>query len=324
MSNRNREGWDTALDAQVDLIRSFNTIAGRSYTDGFIQSLASAGMFDSRTGELAPPDPEYASFIVGHAQGLLNECDPIYVSADLTELIDFAADSFKPEPLVPTDLLVPSGFAYFSKPLYVRDRRELEMPFRAIQWNPLIDVNGRGEPTTLDTHQEVYSGVVITLYSHADDPDPDGNETQPRIASSPLAMEYVTTLRFNQQSKVYDSDNSIRDMLAHIKVFFRLCQQTIAVPRHERVARPVWKRARAHWKDIKTVVVFTLRRAKPPKYEGEEREVQWSHRWLVQGHWRNQFYPSEQVHRQIWIAPFVKGPDDKPLIFKRRAFELIR
>jgi hypothetical protein len=326
MSARHREGWDTALDAMTDLLHSFTTLAGREYTDGFIQSLASAGMFDSRTGELAPPDPEYASMIVGHAQSLLSECEPIYVSGDLTELIDYAADTFKPEPLVPTDLLTPSGFAYFSKPLYVRDRRDLEMPFRAVQWNPIIDTRDGAVPShTVDDGQHVYSGVVITLYAHRKDPDPgEWPDREVQVGGSDLAMEYVTTLRFNQQSKVYESDNSIRDMLAHIKVFFRLCQQTIAVSHHERVGRPVWKRARANWKDIKEVVVFTLRRAKPPKYEGDEREVQWSHRWLVQGHWRNQWYSSEKVHRQIWIAPFIKGPDDKPLIFKRRAFELVR
>jgi len=110
-------------------------------------------------------------------------------------------------------------------------------------------------------------------------------------------------------------------------LFFRLCQQTIAVPHRQRVARPTWKRARKSWKDIKEVVVFTLRRAKNATgYEGEERDVEWSHRWLVQGHWRNQPYKDGDgtIYKQIWIAPYVKGPDDKPLILKRRAFELVR
>ena len=94
-------------------------------------------------------------------------------------------------------------------------------------------------------------------------------------------------------------------------------------PKGHQASSP-WQMPRAAWKDIKEVVVFTLRRAKSPQYEGDEREVQWSHRWVVQGHWRNQWYGSEKVHRQIWIAPFIKGPDDKPIVFKRRAFELVR
>jgi len=34
--------------------------------------------------------------------------------------------------------------------------------------------------------------------------------------------------------------------------------------------------------------------------------------------WHDQWYPSEQIHRQIWISPYVKGPEDKPLIVRPR------
>jgi len=331
MSKRNPEGWDTALDAQTDLLASFGTLEGRQYLNGFVASLGRAGVFDATTGDIVMGDPEYASRLVHASTNSLSDCDPMYVSADLTELVDYAADhsTFKPEPLIVTDLITPSGFAFFSKPLYVTDTRGLQMPFRAIQWNPTVDRTAPGPGIDIAKDGQIYSGVIVTLYAHYLDGDPmdDQNGTDyssRKIGGSALTMEYVTTMRFAQESEVYEKDASIRDMLAHIKVFFRLCQQTIAMPRRERVARPTWKRARATWKDIKEVVVFTLRRAKNPQYEGEEREVEWSHRWMVQGHWRNQWYPSEKVHRQIWIAPHIKGPEDKPIIWKRRAFELIR
>lgn len=38
------------------------------------------------------------------------------------------------------------------------------------------------------------------------------------------------------------------------------------------------------------------------------------HRWMVSGHLRAQWYPSEQAHHVIWIAPHLKGPDDAPLL----------
>ena len=40
---------------------------------------------------------------------------------------------------------------------------------------------------------------------------------------------------------------------------------------------------------------------------------EYRHRWLVSGHFRNQWYRSEQSHKVIWIAPYVKGPDNAPL-----------
>ena len=49
------------------------------------------------------------------------------------------------------------------------------------------------------------------------------------------------------------------------------------------------------------------------------------------GHWRKQPYVERDengekyvVRRQIYIAPYIKGPEGKPLILKRRAFELVR
>jgi hypothetical protein len=47
---------------------------------------------------------------------------------------------------------------------------------------------------------------------------------------------------------------------------------------------------------------------------GEARE--WHHQWWVAGHIRAQWYPSEQAHKLIWIAPYLKGPDDKAILNK--------
>lgn len=41
--------------------------------------------------------------------------------------------------------------------------------------------------------------------------------------------------------------------------------------------------------------------------------VAWTCRWLVRGHWRQQWYPSQRRHQPRYIAPYVKGPADKPL-----------
>lgn len=40
--------------------------------------------------------------------------------------------------------------------------------------------------------------------------------------------------------------------------------------------------------------------------------VEWSCRWVVNGHWRNQPYANGE-RKLIYIMPFVKGPSDKPL-----------
>ena len=76
----------------------------------------------------------------------------------------------------------------------------------------------------------------------------------------------------------------------------------------------------------RSIVVVRLRRPTTPTADDHEpRPVDWSHRWITSGHWRNQPYPSEGVTRRIWINPFIKGPADKPLeVRKARVFDWSR
>jgi hypothetical protein len=67
--------------------------------------------------------------------------------------------------------------------------------------------------------------------------------------------------------------------------------------------------------------VVKLRRAaggptKPPTGPGAMDPVEWKHQWWVNGHYRAQWYPTEEAHKVIWIAPFLKGPPDAPLLEK--------
>lgn len=56
-----------------------------------------------------------------------------------------------------------------------------------------------------------------------------------------------------------------------------------------------------------------------------DEPVEWSHRWVVSGHWRNQYIPSSGEHRPIWILPYVKGPEGKPLLVSgERLFSVSR
>ena len=61
-------------------------------------------------------------------------------------------------------------------------------------------------------------------------------------------------------------------------------------------------------------VVQLCRRESQSQQRGSSEPVNWSHRWFVQGHWRQQACgPKRAERRPRWIGPFVKGPGDKPL-----------
>jgi len=63
------------------------------------------------------------------------------------------------------------------------------------------------------------------------------------------------------------------------------------------------------------ITFIVLRRPEPKRTTHvEEQAVEWKHRWIVSGHMRAQWYPSEGAHHLIWIAPYLKGPEDAPLL----------
>ena len=82
----------------------------------------------------------------------------------------------------------------------------------------------------------------------------------------------------------------------------------------ERHARKDFARSTDHKLDA--VKVVQLRRVQRPHTEVQEgsEKREYSCRWVVDGHWRNQpVGPGRAERRLTYVHPYVKGPDDKPL-----------
>jgi hypothetical protein len=72
--------------------------------------------------------------------------------------------------------------------------------------------------------------------------------------------------------------------------------------------------------------IIHLRPREQYRHDGDSESdtVEWSHRWMVRGHKRAQPYPSAGETRDIWIAPYIKGPGDKPLVVTEVNYALDR
>ena len=77
------------------------------------------------------------------------------------------------------------------------------------------------------------------------------------------------------------------------------------------VSRQVRRNAQRSGKPVPDCRTIVLRRRKLPSHDPAS-ETEWSCRWLVEGHWRNQWFPSRKDHHPVYIVPYVKGPEDKP------------
>jgi hypothetical protein len=116
-----------------------------------------------------------------------------------------------------------------------------------------------------------------------------------------------------------------------LHAYWLLMSQTIVEQSKEKGDRA--QRRRLERENCPTeVVVIQFRKRKYYNERGEETEeskkIDWSHRWLVGGHWRWQPYKDPvskgEIKKRIWINPYVKGPEDKPLVMKDKVYVLAR
>jgi hypothetical protein len=61
------------------------------------------------------------------------------------------------------------------------------------------------------------------------------------------------------------------------------------------------------------VRIITLRRLYEEQREAQDSGREYHCRWVVRGHWRQQFYPSLGSTRPLFIEAYIKGPEDMPL-----------
>jgi hypothetical protein len=109
-------------------------------------------------------------------------------------------------------------------------------------------------------------------------------------------------------------------------LFWRVMQKLMAekiVQSEARVAgRPARREAKRFEMPTSILRVIELRRKRsnkePDRENGSARN--YTHRWIVRGHWRNQWYPSEGRHKQKYISEYVAGPEDLDLIVKTRVW----
>lgn len=101
-----------------------------------------------------------------------------------------------------------------------------------------------------------------------------------------------------------------------------LMQQRIAVETVQRPDRASERRLRRANKPVDPVRVISLRQ--PEHHGGPGSDRSYHHRWVVRGHWRKQWYPSQERNVPIWISPYVKGPDGAPLLAGEKVYAWTR
>lgn len=309
-----------ALEMHHELLAWWRTAVARVFVGGWNESAR-------LTRGLPYMDPYDRT---EHEERWLAESPTYLVTPDMMTLAVHAAASMEDQALREQDTPAKAGLCIFAEPELLVDRYGKQISFAAFSWAPVQGSTRQGKSVR---------GLLVTYYGDRDDLRDDYNTICPPPGGSPrLVMVHERFEAFNEAPFVDESCTSgdLRDASARMSWQLPLCLwslmgQTIARSSAERPDRPTRRRLQKAKSVVaeNSVTVVYLRRtseeqgaSEPP--DGAERAA-WTHRWVVSGHWKQQAYGKGRLERKrIWVAPFVKGPVDAPLVPKSKVHVLAR
>jgi hypothetical protein len=271
----------------------------------------------------------------------LEAAELFYVRSDMVELALAAAASLPDFQLEKHDLPSPSGLLFFETPIDSRTHQREYMFLGTGRWNG-------------DSSQEVTSHLCALTWSDLGEALhvvwwEDVNTDLARLAGSlgldeedmakqrqRVPMEWFADTRVGfgsnwREDPTVDSNLSFEEarekylgirMMSVLQSTWLLMKQDLSSVENAHFDRAAHRRAKREGRDVPRVRVIALRRT--GSGAGGDGTREWHHRWIVRGHWRNQWYPSHEVHRPIWVNPHVKGPEDAPLLVGEKVYDLRR
>lgn len=220
-----------------------------------------------------------------------------WVSREMCSVLDAAAPNMPRQVLMPEDVPDPVGVVFFESPLLstVSDVRT-----SAISWAPAA---------ASDTGQHILKIVTWCIIRAGD-----------KVVTAPTgwcswalgADQYERVLPETPDDVAADH---AEDRCRLAALWTLSAQESVVDKTTQGVDKRTARRALRRGIDPSPMRVVRLRRASGEGKPGTTHGG-YSHRWLVSGHWRNQWLPSRNTHRLQWIAPHVKGPEGAPLVDK--------
>ena len=257
---------------------------------------------------------------------------PFYWTAEFSHLLAVTAPDLPASwRLRPESLPVDYGFAWFAEPLALPadllGEGHAGMPTVAVAWcalmdggiGPIIPLHGVPPPRDGDHFAAVYFVAQ------------DG-DVRPHMVATVRVGETVGEMLERHRAAVLADDLAPRmqeNVLTRTRFFpaaLAFMEQRIAIQTREPADRATRRRIPDGCPIEPLIRVVQLRRpAEATSREPGERDVEWASRWIVTGHWRQQFYPSVPEHRPIFIESYIKGPEHLPVKTPRaRIFAVVR
>lgn len=279
-------------------------LKGRDAASLFEQA-AAADYYGWLMGQNAGPAEEDGNLFREWEILRLRQCTLFYVAADMVDLARIAAQSIPGFQLAHEDLPAECGLMVFERPVAFTTWSGEPVGVTAVCWAPT------------PTHSEILLGSIYfdradalpVLVRHV----PNRRVmTEPRLI---LLQGGGFTWSFGDPVVDIESSDLMATLLPALRATWLLMQQSLATTRDAELPRAFRRRLQRAGHEPRPVRLIELRRPKRTVDSSESAGTRdYHHQWIVRGHWRQQWYPAREVHRPVWIAPHIKGPEDAPLL----------
>lgn len=296
---------------------------------------------------------EQAAALTAAEVDRLTRAELFYVGAPMVDLVTVAAASLPEFTLMPEDLPAPAGLMVFAKSI-AWATGELGMaegmaaPITAVSWSLMslyvLSVSAMRDFVWFTWysdrdlfHADCLARGLLTdaavRQRSADHPSRLTLDNETFVGCSETQLPATTSVgrqddgRFGWVTRDMQEVRQNRADTLHFaeiaKTAFVLMDQPIAATADHDYTRTERKLVeRRTGAEPPPVRVLTLRR--PAHHSTGQSDREYHHQWIVRGHWRQQWYPSREVHRPVWIAPHVKGDPDKPMLGGEKVYAWTR
>lgn len=253
---------------------------------------------------------------------MLDHAELFYVSEQMTDLARIASESLPDFDIQPEDVPSENGFVFFAGdlPRVYHGEPQLAYRVRGYAW---VDLRGKGVLLHPFTDRDDSLDVQI----QAGIADPEWREfNRQRMARVIPMADRATWWPYGATDASYGGlpgSESIQLSLNAVRAAWLLMAQPVSSTEDAVYDRASRRRFQRMNEEPPRVRVITLRRSSTSASNSESAR-EYHHQWIVRGHWRQQWYPARQVHRPVWIAPHIKGPEGAPLLGGEKVYALRR
>jgi hypothetical protein len=332
-----------AFQAQMDMLRwNQRDKYARMYADAIVSAFAFPDSDFTRREMTEIGANLHVDILAG---------DTYVVTKEIGQVLQDAAKQVTDFTIVRHDLPSKAGFVWLDEPIVVKDTRGNQLVVQAFGWEITTEnYSHKMVKALMESHdlpselgERILSSpmepVVGTLsWTKPDDPrdhmHEDWKATSHKI-QAPHGLISIMSGIFQAENRTYTKDEIVEQFqqkpedgdLLFSQFFYTFLhfinQPYVVVDTQTHMPRPMVRRAQ-RLDFTPRVSIVHLRRSVHHGSEPSDEHHEWSHRWIVRGHWRKQWYPSLQIHQPVWIHEHIKGPDGAPLIVKEKMFSVER